>query len=636
MTGGDLIKNTVSTLFGSFPEPVYVIDPSGTILDANVKVAERFGRALSKCIGANVYDLMDSTPIYPNGSGARRKTQVQSVLSSGKPYSFEDELNTRTFKYDIYPVHSPEGAINQLFVISQDITEQKKELRTYQGIHNQWEFTLEKCHLGGWGLDLKDGQAYLTAEHARLFGYEGPPAEWKYEIFCEYVIPEDRERVDRLFHEITTNPHEWSIEYCIRRNSGEIRWVWDIGGVERDNNGNAVRLLGISRDITKQKLAEKANEDFEEKMNFALISAQVAVWECNLQDNTMTRTDEHDRLFGYESPLPEWKWENFLEHILDEDRPRILQNLQDRASRPGTHWVDEFRVRRTDGEVRWLSIIGSTRFDDSGKPERMTGIVQDITERKQGEVDYLNLQDQLYQSQKMELVAQLAGGIAHDFNNVLTAIIGNTDLLLAKTDRDHPAYARLEVIRSAANRSANIVRQLLGFARQQHVHPKRLDLDEELGKLYQMLTQLIREDIQLDWFPENLHSQVFIDPSQLDQIITNLVVNALDAINGRGKIKLETRTVHVEQSDCEAGHACSIPGDFVMLSVTDSGTGINKTVLPHIFEPFFSTKEVGKGTGLGLATVYGIVKQNNGYINCRTEEGNGTTFNVYLPLYREQ
>ena len=635
-SGAKLIENTVSRLFGSFSEPVYVIDPGGTILDANEKVAERFGKELAQCIGANVYDLIDSCWIYPEGSGSRRKAQIDEVLRTGKPYSFEDELNARTFKYDIYPVHTHEGVIDQLFVISQDITQQKKELRSYQGIRNQWEFTLEKCHLGGWGFDLKDGSAYLTPEHARIFGYEGAPSEWTYKIFREYVIQEDRDRVDRLFHELSTNPHDWSIEYCVRRRDGEIRWVWDSGGVERDDKGNAIRLLGVSRDITDQKRAEKESENFQARMNFALESAEVAVWEHNLQDGTMTRTREHDRLFGYELPLDEWTHETFIAHIIEEDRPAILQNIQERSTSPKSHWVDEFRIRRMDGDIRWLSIIGSTRFDDLGKPVRMTGIIQDITERKQAEVDYQNLQDQLQQSQKMELVGQLAGGVAHDFNNVLTVIIGNSDLLLAKTDKNHPSYSRLEIIRSAAKRSADIVRQLLGFARKQHVQPQQLDLDEGIGKLYNMLNQLIRESILLDWYPENLHSKVFIDLSQLDQIVTNLVVNAGDAIADRGTITLATFTVHVDQSDCNAGHVCSTPGDFVRLSVSDTGTGIDRNVLPHIFEPFFTTKEVGDGTGLGLATVYGIVKQNNGYIECQTQEGMGTTFNIYLPLYSER
>ncbi|NTU58804.1 MAG: PAS domain-containing protein [Chlorobiaceae bacterium] len=631
----NLIENTVSALFRSFQEPVYVIDPEGTVLDANIKVAERFGMELSMCIGSNIYDLIDSCDIYPEGSGNRRKAQVQTVLGTGKPISFDEELNARSFKYDIYPVYSPEGTITRLFIISQDVTQQKTDLQTYKDIRNQWEFTLEKCQLGGWGIDLLDGKAYLTPEHARLFDYEGSPTEWKYELFREAVIPEDRERIDRLFHEITTNPHDWSVEYRIRKKNGELRWVLDIGGVERNDNGEPLRLLGVSRDITFQKLTEKTNEDFQAKMNFALQSAQVAVWEQNLLDGTVSRTHEHDRLFGYDSQLPDWTFETFMEHIHEEDRAGIIQNFHERTANPQSHWMDEFRIRKVDGEVRWLSIIGSTRFDDHGKPESMTGIVQDITDRKQAEINQQNLQNQLQQSQKMELVGQLAGGVAHDFNNVLAAILGHSELLLAKIDRNHPFFDSLDVIKQAANRSADIVRQLLGFARKQHVQPTHLLLDEEIGTLLNMLGRLIRENIQLDWKPENLHSQIYIDPAQLVQIITNLVVNAQDAIADRGTIRLATSTIHVVQSDCDAGHACSLPGDYVMLSVSDTGTGIDRTTLPHIFEPFFTTKEVGKGTGLGLATVYGIIKQNDGYIECQTEEGKGTTFNIYLPLCQD-
>ena len=242
------------------------------------------------------------------------------------------------------------------------------------------------------------------------------------------------------------------------------------------------------------------------------------------------------------------------------------------------------------------------------------------------------LEAQLRQSQKMEAVGRLAGGVAHDFNNKLAIIIGHADLALERTAPDSPLHADLLVIQEAAQRSADLTRQLLAFARKQTIAPKVLDLNDTITGMIKMLGRLIGEDIDLRWKPTAPLWPVRMDPAQIDQILANLVVNARDAIAGIGKVTIETSQATFDEAYCET-HTGFIPGSYVLLAVSDNGCGMDKVVLAQLFDPFFTTKPVGQGTGLGLATVYGIVKQNHGFINVYSEPGKGTTFKIYLPRY---
>jgi PAS domain S-box-containing protein len=256
----------------------------------------------------------------------------------------------------------------------------------------------------------------------------------------------------------------------------------------------------------------------------------------------------------------------------------------------------------------------------------------DISDRKHAEKEKARLDAQLLQAQKMESVGHLAGGIAHDFNNMLSVVIGHTELGMSELDRDAPLHKRLKVIHDAARRSADLVRQLLAFARKQTISPKVLDINDTIAGMLKMLRQLIGEDINLAWMPGgHAMGKVRIDPSQVDQILANLMVNARDAIAGVGKVTIETGNIVLDETYC-ASHPGFLPGRFVTLAVSDSGSGMDEKTLAQIFDPFFSTKTVDKGTGLGLATVYGIVKQNDGFINVYSEPGQGTTFRIYLPV----
>ena len=285
-----------------------------------------------------------------------------------------------------------------------------------------------------------------------------------------------------------------------------------------------------------------------------------------------------------------------------------------------------------DGRLVWLSTNGMPMLDDDGALQGYRGTDTDTTDRKLAEQENTLLQNQLLQAQKMESVGRLAGGIAHDFNNMLGVILGHTEMALDQTDLSHQLRTDLEQIRKAAQRSADLTGQLLAFARKQTVSPKVLDLNDIVEGMLKMLRRLIGEDIHLVWLPGRNLWPVRMDPSQIDQILANLCVNARDAITGVGNVTIQAGTEYLDEAFC-ANHTDCMPGDYVLLIVSDNGCGMDKETLDKLFEPFFTTKETGKGTGLGLATVYGIVKQNEGCIEVDSKPGQGTTFKIYLPRY---
>lgn len=291
------------------------------------------------------------------------------------------------------------------------------------------------------------------------------------------------------------------------------------------------------------------------------------------------------------------------------------------------------------GRVMATLEIGNKPVDYDENDVRLVtaiaGVAWDIISRKYAEESEMKMQEAMQYTQKMELIGQLAGGIAHDINNVLTAVLGHADMVIEEMNSDNPFAENLQNIRDSTICAANLIHQLLAFARKQTRLPKILELDMVLCKELPMLHELVGNQFRFKCRPGAHGARILMDPSQLDQIVTNLCANARDAIGEEGSVTIETSTVRVQQSECYTGHACQTPGDFAVIAVTDTGSGIDPNVLPHIFEPFFSTKEVGKGSGLGLSTVYGIVKQNKGYLDCQSDPGRGTRFTLYLPLFDE-
>ncbi len=391
-----------------------------------------------------------------------------------------------------------------------------------------------------------------------------------------------------------------------------------------DEHGNVLASLVSFSDITERKRAETALRESEQRLQLATKAGKIGVWDWDIVNNEIHWGDSMYSL--YEVPKEDFDgaYEAWTRILHPDDRPFVMQEIQ-AALRGEREYAAEFRIVRPDGTIRIIKAESHLLRDENGSPVRMIGTNRDIT-------DELDLQGQLNQSQKMESVGQLAGGVAHDFNNMLCVILGHTEMVMDQIAPDHPLFASLQEIRNAAEHSADLTRQLLAFARKQTVAPKVIDLNTTIGGMLKMLGRLIGEHIQLTFLPGNLLWPVNVDPSQIDQMLANLCVNARDAIANVGSLRIATVNCTVDAEACACLPEAS-PGDYVQLSVSDTGAGMDKETISHIFEPFFTTKETGKGTGLGLATVYGIVKQNNGFITVQSEPGEGTTISICLPRH---
>ena len=336
---------------------------------------------------------------------------------------------------------------------------------------------------------------------------------------------------------------------------------------------------------------------------------------------------EHESLLGYGGG--EIKGRHVTDWHVPESKEAVMKAIEDVMTKKGIASIEASLLTKDGRQVPF--ILTGIKFEAQGQLYLM-GIGIDIRERKRAEVEAEKLQAQLTQVQKMESIGRLAGGVAHDFNYMLGVFLGYSELVLKQVEAGHPMYSALQGIQQAAQRSAELTRQLLAFARKQTVAPKLLDLNETVASMLNMLRRIIGENIELAWLPGENLGPMKIDPTQIDQILANLCVNARDAIGDTGKITIETNNVVFDEAYCTA-HVGFVPGEYVLLALSDNGHGMDREALSHLFEPFFTTKEMGRGTGLGLATVYGIVKQNNGFINVYSEPGLGTTFKLYLPWY---
>jgi PAS domain S-box-containing protein len=372
------------------------------------------------------------------------------------------------------------------------------------------------------------------------------------------------------------------------------------------------------RDITATKRAKAERK----RLMAAIEQIGEAIVITDAQGNIQFVNPAFERMTGYSGEEAIGRNSHFLKS--GEQDELFYRNLWSTIS-GGSSWSGRLVNKRKDGKLYTEEATISPVRDPLGQIVNYVAVKRDIS-------DDLKMTAQFNQAQKMEAVGLLAGGVAHDFNNMLTVILGYAELAMSNVDPTLPLHADLEEIIKAARRSADITRQLLAFARKQTIIPVVLDLNRSVENSLKMLRRLIGENINLTWLPGADLGPVKIDPAQIDQILANLCINAKDAIADVGKVTIETANAIFDENYC-ADHAGYTAGEYALLAVSDNGCGMDKETIEQIFEPFFTSKEVGHGTGLGLSTVYGIVKQNHGFINVYSEPGKGTTFRIYLPRY---
>jgi PAS domain S-box-containing protein len=382
------------------------------------------------------------------------------------------------------------------------------------------------------------------------------------------------------------------------------------------------RELAEAAGRRERRRVEKTLAETRDRAQFALEAAGVGTWESDLATGATRWSQTLEQLHGLPPGGFPGRFDAFVDLIDAEDRQRVSDEVA-RADREGGDSHLEYRVKWPDGSVHWIAGIGRTLRGADGQPVKAAGIALDITSRKQ-------LEEQFRQSQKMEAIGRLAGGIAHDFNNLLTAIMGYSEMVLDRVADQPDIAADVEEIKKAGERASRLTSQLLAFSRRQTIQPRILDLNQVVGDLERMLRRVIGEDIVLEIASAPGLARTKADPSQVEQVLMNLVVNARDAMPRGGRLRIGAANVTLDEAFARH-HVSAVPGRYVSLTVTDTGSGMKPEIVARIFEPFFTTKVVGKGTGLGLSTVYGIVKQNNGYVTVDSTPGAGTTFTTYWP-----
>jgi PAS domain S-box-containing protein len=391
----------------------------------------------------------------------------------------------------------------------------------------------------------------------------------------------------------------------------------------------------LERRIAERERTERALRESEERLRLALTAAEQGLYDLDVQTGETVVSPEYARMLGYAPEEFEETNARWIERLHPDDREPVAGAYRAYVAGETPEYRVEFRQRTKSGDWKWILSLGKiVQYDEAGRPLRMLGTHTDITKRKEAEEESSRLTAQLLHAQKMESVGRLAGGVAHDFNNMLLVILACTELIKMRHPEDAKLILSLQEIERAALRARDITRQLLAVSRKQIAAPRSVNLSEFLAETRKTLGRLIGEDVELDFRLGADLWPVRIDPSQLDQVLMNLVVNARDAMPVGGKLIIETTNVRIDEDYCRR-HVGFRPGDYVLLVVSDSGAGMDRETLARAFEPFFTTKAVGKGTGLGLATVHGIVTQNGGVVSVHSEAGQGTTFRIYLPRLRE-
>jgi len=561
----------------------------------------------------NKENLMTNKPTA--GGLALRKRADRMVASKPSTTDVDlGEMDVKRFFHELQVYQAElETQNEQLHQIIEEKSEQEERLRNI----------IKMTPAGYFRLDRDERFVDVNDAWLQMHGY-GSPDEVIGKHFS--IVQVDSESDSALKHlaELHRGLPIPLGEFSARRKDGSVgQHIFSAHPVLQ-----AGRIIGFEWfiiDISERVKAEKAMRESEEKYRNLFNNAEVGIYRSRLDGSEILDANQKYLDIVGKSREETLGKPSAVDWVDQKEREEMVRTL----IADGTVSGFEFKkLNRKDGSVR--NCITSVALNREQRI--LEGSILDITERKRAEEEKAKLEGQLLMSQKMEAVGQLAGGVAHDFNNMLGVIIGYAELALMKVGPSEPIHANLCEIRSAAERSADLTRQLLAFARKQTIAPKVINLNETVSGMLKMLQRLIGENVNLTLQTASDLWAVKVDPSQIDQMLANLCVNARDAITNVGIITIETENSIIDFNYC-AAHPYVEPGEYVRLAVSDNGIGMDKETLAHIFEPFFTTKGVGEGTGLGLATVYGIVKQNNGFINVYSEPGHGTTFTIYLPRH---
>jgi PAS domain S-box-containing protein len=586
--------------------------------------------------------------------------QIEQVMSGGGATWHENQLVPVTrygrleqvyWTYGFSPIDEADG-VGGVLVVCRDVTKEHLAAEALREREAELARVQQIGRIGGLEVDLRTGfRNRRSPEYLLIHGLPPDAVNETHEDWVRRIHPDDREATEKKFRDaVAGRVREYSVQYRILRPSdGELRWILVKSTIERDAEGKAVRLVGAHTDITEQVEAERALRQSEEE--YRKLADQLASLNATLAERVEEKTRERDRIWNVSHDLllvadrngiwqtvnPAWtktlgwseaellnRTSEWLEHADDGGVTRA--HIKKLSANTATVRF-ESRFRHKDGSYRWLSWTG---VSDEG---RIYAVARDVTAEKAAAERLKATEEALRQSQKMEAVGQLTGGIAHDFNNLLTGIVGSLDLMQTRLDqgRTENVARYINAAMTSANRAAALTHRLLAFARRQPLIPKSVDANQLVVSLEDLLRRTIGETIDLEIVASAGLWCTLCDPNQLESALLNLAINARDAMPDGGKLTIATANARIDGIDADT--PALLPGDYIRIDVSDTGTGMSPEVAARAFDPFFTTKPIGQGTGLGLSMIYGFARQSNGHVLIDSKQGAGTQVILYLPRY---
>jgi two-component system cell cycle sensor histidine kinase/response regulator CckA len=629
------------TLFETMAQGVIYYDAKGRIVFVNP--------AAERTLGFSLYQMQGRTLVNPDwhalqedGSEFPGEAHPSIVaLRTGKAVRnvvmgvFNPRIDDyRWVNINAVPQFRPgEDAPYQVFVTFDDITDRRQAERALRESELRYRTVADFTY--DWETWIApDGRIlYSSPAFSRLTGYSADAMRRDSDLLQMIIDPRDREKMVRHFREeLHDESSIFHLDFRIVTRQGQERWLNHYCVPVHDEEGRFLGRRGSTRDIHEYKLAEEALQESEELFRTVFEQAAVGIAQL-MPDGRFTKVNHRFcEIVGY--TMEELCGLTFR----DITHPDDLQLDDNQIARVVAGEADAFEIEKRyvhkEGHTVWIRLYSNVVRDEQRSIKYAIGAVVDITERKRAEQEKVRLEEQFHQSQKLESIGRLAGGVAHDLNNLLTPILGYGEMLLTDTVGDDPRSEWLEQMVRAGKRAQSLVRQLLAFSRKQTLEFKHIDLNSLLRNFEKLLRRTIREDVAIHMVLARSLPPIRGDVGQLEQVVMNLAVNAQDAMPDGGALTIETGGVELDES-YTAEHEGVTPGRYVMLVVSDTGCGMDVETYGHLFEPFFTTKGKDKGTGLGLATVYGIVKQHGGNVWAYSEPGLGATFKVYLPVATE-
>lgn len=613
-------EEKLRSLFDASTDFIFLLDKRGVILQTNQAPLDRAGYSKRELIGHGIYEFFTpaSQKIFEERfpvllKEGRNRAEVEFVYKNGTIVTMDCSGSA---------VHDEQGETASFMVVERDITERKRAEKELRRAEEKYRTMIENSNDLIWTLDTEGKFTYANKQAEVLSGYEQTDQIGK--NFDPLLPPDDVKRISDIFYALL-NGKPQQYEVPVLRKDGSI-FILAVNATPLYDSGEIVGVVNFARNITDEKMAERALQESEQRYRKLVESVTDYMYTVQVENGRAKETKHGPgcvAVTGYTSE--EYDTDPYLWYrmIHEEDRHAAMEQAEKILSRAAPHSL-EHRIIHKDGSVRWVKNSPVPRCDESGLLIAFDGMVSDITERKR-------LENQLHQAQKMEAVGQLAGGIAHDFNNILSAILGYASLLQMKIEEGDPLRSYVDQIIASSHRAAHLTHSILAFSRKQIINLRPVDLNEIIARVEKLLVRIIGEDIELKTGMNGADLLITADSGQIEQVLINLCTNARDVMPRGGFLMIETRLVECDELFVKA-HPYAKPGTYAMVSVSDTGIGMDNGTKEKIFEPFFTTKEVGKGTGLGLSIVYGIIKQHGGYINVYSEPGKGTTFKIYFPL----